>query len=345
MNTSQSIGNGAVLLRITVRSLCSMSHHEWAVVGKKGSQDVDRVTFPTLDLHGYTLEAAIKRLVEFLEQHCHQIDATNSQNSSNVKVVTGMGSHSGSSGGPVLKTYVNKFLVRHSYQFTFYSKGGYFIIPTIGNTGSLSYRSKSCEMDSKIVTMPRIGRNLDDATMDLVHPAQSVSRANAYKVSSKRICDFNEEMPTLQAVVRSETEFQWAVDESSHEFRIQQKEMYKEQKIFHRVLETSRIAVENEEEFEKSLLCRAIQESIEFSEHGCNEDDAALKEAIELSERECDDYTALEEAISASLLPDDSEPSNNDDAALNEAIELSERECDDDTALKEAIVASLLLHD
>jgi Smr domain len=283
-----------------------MSQQKWVAVDKKrswrnGNPDnhVDHMALPTLDLHGYTVEPAMKQLVEFLEKHCCLNDTSaHSKCSTSVKVVTGMGSHSSNSGGPVLKNHVNSFLRRHSFQFTFFAKGGYFILPTIGNTGMLNYRSKSCLLDSKVVTVPR-----DNSCDSLLQkPPQSLSNDNTLNEKTCQVI-ISEEMPTLREVVRDETEFQLAVDASIHELRLQQKEICKEQKIYQRSLESSLEEAEQVEEKEKLLLYYAIQESLEFSEREYDEDDAALKEAIDLSERDSDqDEAALKEAIAASLM-------------------------------------------
>lgn len=292
-----------------------MSQQHWLAVDKKRDRrsfgHVDHMAMATLDLHGYTTVPAIKQLVEFLEKHCCQYDTSeHSECTTMVKVVTGMGSHSGNSGGPILKSHVNKFLTRHSFQFTFYTKGGYFIIPTIQNTGRLNYRSNSCELDSKIVTISRSSIDSDISsvlhTMRNIHPLQIQAQSpKSDDFSNKKTfaVNINEEMPTLQEVVRDESEFKRAVDASIHELRLHEKEIYKEQKIYQETLETSLVEAEQVEEKEKLLLLCAIQESIEYSEREHDEDAAALKEAIELSEHDCDqDETALKEALAASLV-------------------------------------------
>jgi Smr domain len=293
-----------------------MSQQQWVAVDKKrgwkhGSTDGH---VPTLDLHGYTMVPAMKLLVEFLEKHCCLDDTSDHlDRSTMVKVVTGMGSHSGDSGGPVLKNHVNNFLIRHSFQFTFYTKGGYFIIPAIENTGMLNYRSKSCASDSKIVTIPRTGSQGDDCRLQILPPS-SRSGNNSNKETFPVVS--SEEMPTLQEVVRDETQFQRAVNASIQELRLQQKEIGKEEKLYHRAIETSLEEAEEVKAREKWLLLCAIQESIELSERERDEDDAALKEAIELSEHDCDQDVDLKEAIAASLV-DATRPSfiNNDDGS------------------------------
>jgi hypothetical protein len=124
---------------------------------------------PTLDLHGYRREEAISALIFFLEKQSgsgdrerkfhhrdrsSQVDerkpspsplsssatptitTTIASSPYYVRVITGTGAHSGSTGGPILSMLVQRFLQRRQYTFyTTRSRGGCFIIDVL--SGSL----------------------------------------------------------------------------------------------------------------------------------------------------------------------------------------------------------------
>lgn len=82
----------------------------------------------TIDLHGYTKENAIRKLTDFMEAA-----ASSSVNNSNkhkpwVCVVTGKGSHSGATGGPVLKSAVHKLLVKRNMEYYYSKQKGLFYV-------------------------------------------------------------------------------------------------------------------------------------------------------------------------------------------------------------------------
>jgi Smr domain len=119
---------------------------------------------PSLDLHGFTKEPALRRLVDFLDQH---------QSSSNsavvaaasvdiVHVITGVGRHSnGSNGaaaagasattaGPVLKPAVESFLQRHG--FCYQCDGGRFAVAV--HTGTLHRQASASATSTKLAIVP-----------------------------------------------------------------------------------------------------------------------------------------------------------------------------------------------
>jgi hypothetical protein len=319
---------------------------------------IDSSAIPTLDLHGFFLEPAIQNLVVFLEKHCSQENnkATSTsytttcnsvtsprfhsyKKSSLVQVITGTGSHSSTTGGPVLKDAVDSFLRRHSFQYKYFTRGGYFILPTI-NTGSLTYRSKSCSVDTKIVTISPATSNGDDRTSLLRLQKNSTGLKSLQQSPTSNVCTNTTsydvaDMPTLQEVVRDESELRRGIDESIEEYRVRQKEHNEEQKICRRIVQLSQEELEKEEKQEKLLMLRVIQESIELSERECDEDDSALKEAIAESLEESERFADNEDGFDFLLLQRVLQESE----ALKETVE---RECDeDDSALKEAIAESL----
>lgn len=263
---------------------------------------LDRNAIPTLDLHGFLLESAIKKLVQFLEQHYAQpktrgaISDGSSKDVSHaiLQVVTGTGSHSTSAGGPVLKYAVNDFLHRHSFQYTYHSKGGYFVIPIYNNTGVLSYQSNTCSVSTKLIIKSHCAI---DKTFGNHLKRSHVAECFGLKPDQKQPPLIpTTELPTLQEVVHDEKELQRGMNESLDEYRKRQKEYAKERKLYQEAIQVSNNEIKKLEEEEKLMLERVVQESVELSERendDIEEEEIALKQAImeslEESEHEMND--------------------------------------------------------
>ena len=289
---------------------------------------IDRSTIPTLDLHGCFLEPAIKKLVQFLEQYYEKPKArmaatgttplANTNESSNdiVQVITGTGSHSTSAGGPVLKYAVNDFLLRHSFLYKFYSKGGYFVIPLHNNTGVLSYQSNACNVSTKIILKTP---ETVDKTFGNHLKRSRMTTSRGLKSDQLAVLVPTVELPTLQEVVHEEKNLQRGVDESLEEYRKRQREYSKEQKLYQEAIRASNEDIRKQQDEEKLMLERAVQES------------------VELSEREYDDIDAEEIALKQAIidsLEDSAHGSQHDDEAD-----------DDDDLLHRVIMESKALHD
>ena len=298
---------------------------------------LDRNTIPTLDLHGCFLETAIKKLVQFLEQHYYQPKArTIFEGSSKdvsqaiLQVVTGTGSHSTSAGGPVLKYAVNDFLHRHSFQYTYHSKGGYFLIPIYNNTGVLSYQSHTGSISTKIIIKSPCA--IDKTFSNHAKRSQITGR---YGLESDKgeLLRPTKDLPTLQEVVHDEKELQRGMDESLEEYRMRKKEHAKERKLYQEAIQASNGEIEKLEEKEKLILERVVQESVELSER---ENDDIEEEEI-----------ALNQAILESLEETEHNTNNGEEDDLLQRVireskalhDVSERE-DDDDLLQRAIVES-----
>ncbi len=308
---------------------------------------IDRSTIPTLDLHGCFLEPAIKKLVQFLEQHYEKPKArmaatsatgsasTNESSNDIVQVITGTGSHSTSAGGPVLKYAVNDFLLRHSFLHTFYSKGGYFVIPVHNNTGVLSYQSNACNVSTKIIIKTT---ETIDKTFGNHLKRSRMTTSRGLKSDQPALLVPTIELPTLQEVVRDEKELQRGVDESLEEYRKRQLEYTKEQKLYQEAKRVSNEEIRKLQDEEKLVLERAVQESVELSEREYDDigaEEIALKQAI---------MESLEESEHGIKDADDDSEENDDllhrvimeSKALHDALERD----DQDDSLKRAILES-----
>jgi hypothetical protein len=273
------------------------------------------------------LEPAIKKLVQFLEQHYDQPKArTNTairdRSSKDVshailQVITGTGSHSTSAGGPVLKYAVNDFLHRHSFQYTYHSKSGYFVIPIYNNTGVLSYQSHSCSVSTKIIIKSPCA--IDKTFGNSIKKSRTIEN-HGLKSEQRELLIPTMELPTLQEVVLDEKELQRGVDESLEEYRKRQKEYAKEQKLYQEAIQVSNEEIRKLEEEEKLILERVVQESVELSER--ENDDIEVEEI------------ALKQAILESL--EGSEHNTNNGGIESE---------DDDNLLQRVIMESKALHD
>ena len=211
---------------------------------------IDRSVIPTLDLHGHFLDPTIKKLVQFLETHYALPKATSASTSpgSIVQIVTGTGSHSTSAGGPVLKYAVNDFLHRHSFLYTFYSKGGYFLIPICNNTGALSYQSNTCSASTKLIIKSPC-QNIKMLGNHLKTPLNSGIKHSKSEHQQQLLLS-TVELPTLQDVVRDERELQRGVNESLEENCSRQKEYATEQKLYQKILQVSKEEMMKQEQEE-----------------------------------------------------------------------------------------------
>jgi hypothetical protein len=311
-----------------------------AVTTNERGPYIDRSVIPTLDLHGFFLDAAIKKLVEFLETHYAIPKAVSPSGSPRslhtiVQIITGTGSHSTSAGGPVLKYAVNDFLQRHSFQYTYYNKGGYFVIPLDNNTGVLSYQSNTCNVSTKlIITSPC---TLDKTLGNHLKKSQSSDR-KGLKSEKHQLFLPTEELPTLQEVVRDEQELERGVNESLEEYRQRQKEYAKEQKLYRETIQASKEEILKLEQEEKLMLERAVQESVELSEREYDdneEEELTLKQAI---------LESLEESGHSITSRGDSNDNEADSDLLQRVImeskalyDASERDDDDDSLLQRII--------
>ena len=102
---------------------CSLS---WTQNGRSEQRiQQNNASLPTLDLHGYTKEKAIRSLTDFLERSAQK---QQQRKSSFVRIITGTGSHSGAMGGPVLKQAVHKLLIKRDMEFSYTKKHGLFLV-------------------------------------------------------------------------------------------------------------------------------------------------------------------------------------------------------------------------
>lgn len=314
----------------------------------KGKTYIDRSKYPTLDLHGYTLEPAIRKLVEFLETYYERqrqlttvrtatTDAS-TQKETFLVVVTGTGSHSNNSmgGGPVLKYAVDDFLQRHSFQYTYHTKGGSFVIPIANNTGMLTYQSKSCKMDTKLVvtTSPSTAGKKSLSTHVLNRQNKLGSRTSDKQQNHS--VSISETMPTLQEVVYEEKQLERGKTKSLDEYRIRQREFSIEQKLYQQAIKVSKDEIRFLEKEDDDILSRAIEESVlELSERTADDDieEIAIKEAIiqslEQSERVVHDdgyYDDEEELLRRAILESQTILGKDDLEANDDYLRLAIRE-------------------
>ena len=149
---------------------CSLS---WTQNGRSEQRiQQNNASLPTLDLHGYTKEKAIRSLTDFLERSAQK---QQQRKSSFVRIITGTGSHSGAMGGPVLKQAVHKLLIKRDMEFSYTKKHGLFLVnvhsghvlkqnPTAqelhlaavsGSGASGMTQTESLSQDTKVRIMPR----------------------------------------------------------------------------------------------------------------------------------------------------------------------------------------------
>jgi hypothetical protein len=265
------------------------------------------------------LEAAIRRLVEFLDQE-QGSSSSSSTSSDEVVVITGTGRHSGAD-GPVLKGAVEKYLQSHAFQFT-YSTGSFRIA---AKSGCQVYRKQSSCEDTKVILA---GEQEFPVLLKKKHMILGNGNKNHPHPMDDVLLD---DGPCLADVARDEAELQRGKEESLEAYRLRLKEINQETREYRRAISVSELDYqqdcENQQNEEKEQLQRAISLSEQEEASAREEEDAIIQKVLALSEQEA------------------SEKETEDEIMLKQALALSEREIfmtapSDDEALQHALELS-----
>jgi hypothetical protein len=298
---------------------------------------------PTLDLHGYYRERAIQELVAFLER------LSTWEQQKEAMIITGMGKHSHLSGGPVLKTAVEKFLTVHQFQFT-YRKGCFHIQVS---TGSLRNYQQCSDVDTKIILM-------DDPSVILQET--QTTRKRTYGRSKSQVGqaaggreahETNDTMagilmgPSVTEVAREEGEIQKGKEESLVTFRQYIKVKHREHKELEKALQLSEQHKQQQQQQQQPSISdedehQILQQTLEVSAREeaslRQQEEQMLQQALELSEREIsshsrhhDEYEeclqqVIEQSRQDTRTSAISLESNEESITLQRVLELSVRE-------------------
>ena len=247
----------------------------------------------TLDLHGYQKEAAVERLTAFLEAH-------RTAGTTQVCIVTGSGSHSGTT-GPVLRTAVEKLLQRRQIQFTRNSPGSFLVHPA---TGHVWYHRQGSEEDTKVIVR--------DGVEDEIRMQQSAARQRRRQGTiiatgtSTRQFDRGyatgiDSGPSLKEVARADAELDRAREESLELTRHQTKQVNQEVRELVQAKNASIQEVERLQEQDEKRLREAFARSNRIDEMTHEEEERMLQQALESSQQELATDKELEQALQEAL--------------------------------------------
>jgi flagellar biosynthesis GTPase FlhF len=252
----------------------------------------------SIDLHGYFKDRAVSELTSFLEEH--RVAGTTA-----VQIITGTGSHSSGTGGPVLRCAVESLLERRKMEYSRNTPGSFLANP---QSGQVWYSQQAASEDTKVI--------LRDANNDDIRIQQAAAKAARNRqYSSKTTTSFDTTSsrsstplldlvgPSLKEVVRCEDELNRAREESLEVA----KQVTKEDRELRKVLSVSQSHLELEEQEERDLLDKAVALSKEGEELERQTEERLLQQALAESQREQSLFREsheqkLQEALSRSLM-------------------------------------------
>jgi hypothetical protein len=279
----------------------------------------------TLDLHGYRKDGAMSELTSFLEGH--RVAGT----TASVMVITGTGSHSSDTGGPVLRSAVQSLLERREMDFSRNTAGSFLVNAQSGVTW---FSQQSTSEDTKVIlrdgndddiriqqAAAKAARNRQrgqhqyvrqsSAPMNLTGTQLLTGAIDTTGSSARALLSAG---PSLNEVARSEAEWNSAKDESMELARHHNKQNTKEERELRKVLSASEEELKRIDEEEKERFDRAV----------------ALSNRGELLERR-DDERLLQNALAES---------QHEETLAREASAVHEQELEKD--FQEALASSLV---
>ncbi|EEC44074.1 predicted protein [Phaeodactylum tricornutum CCAP 1055/1] len=275
---------------------------------------------PTLDLHGFRRERAVRDTVAFLEIH----------QTSWVIVITGSGRHSPE--GPVLRGAVESILQRRGMQFSRNTPGTFLVNAATGHSNY--YYQDGCAEDTKVVVRDA---NEEEVAVQLAMrkttrgycgtaSGRALHRSSSSSGSSENCLGTG---PSLVEVARADQELDQARAESLQLVREEASKYKREAKAIRKAVAKSIDEVRKYEDEEEELLRKAVQLSEEQEASEREEEERILREVLRESEKDskssCHSDDALREAILRSdceynpLASDDSDEAS----MIRQAIALS----------------------
>ena len=246
---------------------------------------------PTLDLHGYRKEAAIRAVTEFLDRQSRR----NAPNDGWVTIITGAGSHSPD--GPVLRTAVESLLRRRQIQFERDTPGSFKVQ---SRSGEVWYTEHQATDTKLVLADPR-------DFVPCLHRTQQpqsalsqtlVSSADGIGTISNQAALLSDFGPSVQEVARDDATIERIKEQSRLE--LQEEERYKtamDKEAMAEALKASKeLFKSQEEEFTKTL-----ELTVEVSRHEQSKEqqkeEELMRRALKLSEREYELAQQKEERI------------------------------------------------
>ena len=292
-----------------------------------------RRELPTLDLHGNRLNHAIRRLTDFLE-------AEKSRTTTQVLVITGTGSHSWATGGPVLRGAVEDLLHRRHIEFVRDTPGSLIVQC---QTGITFLKHEDSSGDSKIRIESAESESVRLQLAEKRRLMQQHSNGSVSSSSSSRNGDMTTGCPSLAEVAREEADLESGKKESLELARQSQSERQREQNEYNRVVDLSINAEREEQQREHKILQQALElskqhtalarKNDEQQEHELLRQTLALSKQFEASEREVHEQREnqlLQQAIV--LSKEQQETEREEDEVLRQVLAMSQQQdcCEND---------------
>jgi hypothetical protein len=275
---------------------------------------------PTLDLHGYTRDTALRRLTDFLEA-----------SRGKVCIVTGSGSHS--QHGPILRSAVERLFQKREMEYQRISPGRFIVDAQSGHVLYKKLRDEDTKLIIKehgneegLASLHYILRNNNKA----VRPAYSKSNStvSTASVSESSNVDWNDS-PTLQEVARDDSEVVKALEESARLAKLRMKEAEEEKLALQRTIFVSRhdkVVMEEEQQALQHALEFSTREN-EFLDARKKDEDDTLLSVIALSIQEVESQLESEKRdveTALALSCEQSHPDDqDDDRILQQVLALS----------------------
>lgn len=317
---------------------------------------------PVLDLHGYRLKQAIRRLTDFLEeqQRNRNSQTATTTRPAEVLVITGTGSHSGSTGGPVLRGAVEDLLNRRHMQYTRDTPGSFLIdcqsgitfetITAGANNTTVDVHHyavdtkicvESAESESVQLRLAEKKRRrqqqqrLRHSSSSGLSAASSSSSSDGINTNNTTTNNFMADCPSLTQVAQEDADLQRGKDASLELARQYQKQKSREQNELERGIRLSIMEeyVERDKEQQNSEILKAVAFSKKEHEASEKEEEDLLQQAMALSLqdqtclREQREQEMLQHAIALSRQQEVSEREE-EDRILNQVLAQSKQELD-----------------
>jgi hypothetical protein len=251
----------------------------------------------TLDLHGYRKDGAMSELTSFLEGH--RVAGT----ITSVQVVTGTGSHSSDTGGPVLRSAVANLLERREMAYSRNTVGSFLVNAQSGVTW---FSQQSTSEDTKVLlrdgndddiriqqAAAKTARNRQQKQHQYIRqssaPGESTGTlllTGAFDTTSGSARALLSLGPSLTEVVRSEAEWNRAKDESMELARHNNKQNTKEERELRKVLSASEEELKRLEEEDRDRFDQAVALSKRGELLERRDDERLLQNALAESQRE-----------------------------------------------------------
>ena len=293
----------------------------------RGNKTPPPNNYPTLDLHGYHKDAAIRAVTDFLDRQSSQSSSKHRW----VLIITGTGSHSPH--GPVLRTAVESLLTRRNMTYQRNTPGSFLVQPQSGEVWYTQHQA----IDTKVVIS---ANESQDPLVRLRQINSQPKRQSApqHLRSGGDSSDGTASTTSSLSLWGGPSVLEVAQDEAN---LARAKEASRAEAVEH-ARQTKRAAKEDlEQALRASLVLSSQQEKDDAAAF-----DAVLQQALVQSQQEDDEWRQQEDALLQQTLEQSQrealEASQREDALLRQTIEQSQKEALEQSQREEALLQQAL---